>query len=491
MSHINRNEGQKFYVTTPIFYPNAKLHMGHAYSATISDIFARYSRLLGKDTYFLTGSDENTEKAVRAAAGAGQQVFPYLDGIIGGFKNLYKRLDISYDQFIRTTDKDNHWPGVEAFWKRMVDSGDIEKRSYEGLYCVGHESFITEKDLVDGKCPDHRETPQRIKEENYFFILSRYADKIRDIIASDAIRIVPTSRKNEILALLKDGLEDVSFSRPADKMTLGIPVPGDNTQKIYVWGDALTNYLTALGFGRKDHALYDRFWPADLHVIGKDILRFHAAIWPGMLLSAGLPLPKNILVHGLITSGGLKMSKTLGNVIDPVRLIDEYGADAVRYFVARHISPFEDGDMTMDSFKEAYNAGLANGIGNLVSRILKLTSDHRVSSDLPSKEDVFADETVQSYAQSFDEFDIQKACNHIWTRIASMDREIQETQPFKLVKSADAASAARGKAILSKLYRELWIVAVLLEPIIPATAATIQGLIRSNKMPSAPLFARK
>ena len=330
----------KFYITTPIFYPNANLHLGHAYTTTICDILARYHRLAGDKTYLLTGSDENTEKVVRSAKSVGKETKEYLDEITANFKGLFSKLEISYDQFIRTTDEVNHYPGAIELWNRIVKNGDLEKRSYKGLYCVGHEAFITEKDLMDGKCPDHNEAPEVLEEENWFFKLSKYTGVIKEKILSNEFKIVPESRRNEILAQLDRGLEDVSFSRPASKVSVGIPVPNDPSQKIYVWCDALSNYITALGFGRKEDGLYKEFWPADVQVIGKDILRFHAAIWPAMLLSAGLPLPKTLLVHGFITSGGKKMSKSLGNVIDPIELINEYGAEAVRYYLVLHISPF-------------------------------------------------------------------------------------------------------------------------------------------------------
>jgi len=471
-----------FYITTPIFYPNAKLHMGHAYTTTVCDILARYNRLKGKETWLLTGADENTEKVVRAASAVNQPVSEYLDGIVNGFKDLYAKLDISYDQFIRTTDKEAHWPGAEEFWKRMAASGDIEKRSYEGLYCVGHESFITEKDLVDGKCPDHNEVPQHIKEENYFFKLSKYTDKIKKSIQSGELEIVPETRKNEITALLDRGLEDISFSRPAEKMTLGIPVPGDATQKIYVWGDALTNYVTAIGFGT-DEKNFNKFWPASLHVIGKDILRFHAAIWPGMLMSAGLPLPKKLLVHGFITSGGMKMSKTLGNVVDPLQLIQEYGTDAVRYYLAHHISPFEDGDLTSESFKNAYNAHLANGLGNLTSRIMRLVQDHSVKVDVTHEAEI----SNSNIADAFDAFDIKSAIDSIWKAISNLDQRIQQEQPFKLVKE----DKQKGVEMIASMGWELFKIAKLLEPFLPSTAATIQELVREGRSPEKPLFLRK
>lgn len=470
-----------FYITTPIYYPNAKLHMGHAYTTIVCDILARAKRLQGYDVYFLTGADENTEKVVRAAKAAGENTNEYLDKIVVNFKDLFEKLEITNNQFIRTSDEKSHWPGVIEIWKRLVAAGDIEKRTYEGLYCVGHEAFVTEKDLVDGKCPEHNEKPQFLKEENYFFKLSKYTEKIKEKIKDGELEIIPESRKNEILALLERGLEDISFSRPANKMSVGVPVPGDSSQKVYVWGDALTNYISALGFGRDDD-LYKKFWPANVHVIGKDILRFHAAIWPGMLLSAKLPLPKTLLVHGFITSGGKKMSKSLGNTVDPISLINDYGAEAVRYYLARHISTFEDGDLTIESFKEIYNANLANGLGNLVSRIMKMAE-----SNLEEPVKIQEEKNPPEYFKYFDEFEINKACDFVWNEIGLVDKYIQENQPFKVIKT----DKEKGQKMISDLVIRLYSIANMLNPILPETSEKIKSLIKENKTPDKPLFARK
>jgi methionyl-tRNA synthetase len=471
---------KKFYLTTPIFYPNAKLHLGHAYTTTLSDILVRYHRLAGEKTYFLTGSDENTQKVVQSAKAAGVDTKVFLDGIVQNFKELFKKLDISYDQFIRTSDEQAHWPGAVALWKKLEATGDLEKRAYEGLYCVGHEAFITEKDLVGGKCPDHDTAPEHIKEENYFFKLSRYTQAIKQKIESDELKIVPQSRKNEILSLLREGLEDVSFSRPRTPGSVGIPVSGDDSQVMYVWCDALSNYITALGFGRDDE-LYKEFWPADVHVIGKDILRFHAAIWPGMLLSAGLPLPKSILVHGFITSAGKKMSKTLGNVIDPEELLAEYGTDAVRYYLARHITPFEDGDITKEHFKEVYNANLANGLGNLVARVMKLAEDNLDGGTRPE-----ATGFPGEYTEAFEKFEINKAADYIWQRIGALDERITREEPFKLIKINKEA----GKRLILEMTQELYLIGRMLNPFMPGTNAKIKQAVIDNKKPEN-LFARK
>lgn len=476
---------EKFYLTTPIFYPNAKLHMGHAYTTVLSDILVRYHRLRGEQTYFLTGSDENTQKMVDAAGKEGKDPLQFLDGIIENFKYLYTALDISYDQFIRTTDRNKHWPGAQALWKKLVDAGDIYRKEYEGLYCVGHEAFLTEKDLVDGKCPDHGTAPQFLKEENYFFKLSRYTEEIKKKIESDELQVVPQTRKNEILSFLSGGLEDVSFSRPrkADwPEGLGIPVPGDDSQVMYVWCDALANYITALGFGQELDEKYTEFWPANVHVIGKDILRFHAAIWPGMLLSAGVPLPKTLLVHGFITSGGKKMSKTLGNIIDPLELIAQYGGEAVRYYLARHISPFEDGSITPETFKELYNGNLANGLGNVVSRVMKMAEDYLDTPALINEET----DLPIDFRSAMEEFRINDAADMVWQGIAQLDERIALEKPFALIKTDEE----KAKKMIAELVREVYSIAHMLSPLMPRTSEVIKEAVKNNRKPEN-LFPRQ
>ncbi len=471
-----------FYLTTPIFYPNAKLHLGHAYTTTLSDIIVRYQRLTGKETYFLTGSDENTQKMVDAARKEGKEPIEFLNNIVSNFKNLFNELGISYDQFIRTTDQEIHWPGAQALWEKLVASGDIYKKEYEGLYCVGHEAFITEKDLVDGKCPDHGTVPEFIKEENYFFRLSKYSEVLKEKIELGELVIIPDTRRNEIVSFISSGLEDVSFSRPRKSdwpEGLGIPVPGDNTQVMYVWCDALSNYITALGYGR-DEELYKKFWPG-MHVIGKDILRFHAAIWPAMLLSAGLPLPKTLLVHGFITSAGKKMSKSLGNVIDPEELLQEYGVDALRYYLARHISPFEDGDITREHFKEMYNANLANGLGNLAARIMKLAEDHLPTGTRPEVADF-----PSNYTEALEQFDVKGAIDEVFRYIQRLDQQIADTQPFKVIKT----NPEEGRELILALTQELYTIARMLNPFMPETSKQIKDAVVENKKPGN-LFPRK
>lgn len=478
-----------FYITTPIFYPNADPHMGNAYVAVLADIAARYWRLRGVPTYFLTGTDENTSKVVKPAERAGLTPQEYTNNVVAVFKTFFGTLGISYDQFIRTSDAERHWKGAQEIWRRLVAAGDIYKGNYEGRYCIGCESFKTEKDLVDGKCPDHGTIPEHITEENYFFRLSKYTDAVRQLIDSGTLVVEPEVRKNEILSLLEEGLEDISFSRSKKTIPWGIPVPDDPEQTIYVWGDALTNYLTALGFGRNDDSMFRRFWPASYHVVGKDILRFHTALWPAMLLSAKIPLPERILVHGLILSGGRKMSKTLGNVLDPNHFIREYGADALRYYLSREISPFDDGEMTEVIFKEAYNSGLANGLGNTVSRVMKMATTYGVDySDvsLENTPSLLVQDRFEEYRHHMEHMRINDAATFVWTMLGFMDAYIEETQPFKTVKE----DLEQAHADVRVLVERLWEVAGLLEPFMPDTALIIQNAIKERALPPN-LFVRK
>jgi methionyl-tRNA synthetase len=477
-----------FYITSPIFYPNGNLHMGHAYVMTVCDILARYHRMLGDSTFFVTGADENTGKVIKVAEEQGKTLPVFLDDVEASFKKLFTDLEISNDYFIKTSSQEVHWPAALAFWKKLFDAGDIYKGHYEGLYCPNCEAFYTEKDLIDGKCPYHGTVPQHIKEENYFFKLSKYTEPIKEKIKSGELNVMPEARKNEIMALLERGLEDVSFSRPLNVVPHGIPVPQDPSQVIYVWGDALVSYLSPLGFGQADDALFKKFWPANVHVIGKDILRFHAALWPAMLLSAGLPLPQSLFVHGLIMSGGRKMSKSLGNVINPYDLINEYGAEAVRYYFAREIPPFEDGDLTPENFKAVYNAHLANGIGNLVSRIMKMATTYDVARPgMESDEAILGVPEIQTnYKDAFAAFQFNKAADFVWQKITAADKKIQETEPFKLYKTDPEAA----KKIVAELVAELWVISTLLKPFLPVTAEKIKQALENWTMPE-PLFLRK
>lgn len=473
----------KFYVTTPIFYPNARPHLGNVYPTVLADALARHHRIIGDETYFLAGTDENTQKFIDAARKIGKEPIVFLDEIVAEFQKTFKSFDISYDQFIRTTDQRVHWPGITQLWNKWLEQDDIYERSYEGLYCTGHEAFMTEKDLVNGLCPDHNSKPTLLKETNYFFRLSKYADKVAALIESDELLVLPQERKNEVLSFIRGGLDDISFSRPRNPdwpESVGVPVPNDSSHVMYVWADALANYITAVGYGRDD-VLYQKWWPADLHVIGKDLIRFHAVYWPAMLLSAGLPLPKAILATGLIQSGGKKMSKTLGNVIDPIALAEKYGPEAVRYYLLRHVSPFSDGDMTEAGFHETYTGNLANGIGNLVARVMKLAEDNLAAPITEPERTQGAEEVATEMAK----YSFNTALDLIFSLVSFADQRMAKEMPYKVVKT----DPEQGRTMIAGLVAELWNIGTLLAPFMPETSAKILEAVRTNKKPDN-LFKR-
>jgi methionyl-tRNA synthetase len=385
--------------------------------------------------------DEHGQKIEQKAKENNINVLDFVDQYAASFRSLDKELSVEYDFFVRTSDKEKHYIGAQALWNRLQEKGDLEKRTYKALYCVGCEEFKKDSDLNDqGECPAHLKRPEVVEEENYFFKLSKYTDEIKARIKSDALQIYPETRKNEILALLDRGLEDVSFSRPTSKVSWGIPVPGDDSQVMYVWCDALSNYITALGYGTD--SFDTEYWNDATHVIGKDILRFHAAIWPGMLLSAGLPLPKRIVVHGHITSGGQKMSKSLGNVIDPQEVIsllrpacDDLAGEALRFILLHEIPAFEDGDITHESIKTMYTAHLANGIGNLTNRIMKMAVSNGVAYE-------GIDETID--LGDLKVYNTQGALRTLLHDMKALDESIATNEPFKVVK----VDAEKGKKMI-------------------------------------------
>jgi methionyl-tRNA synthetase len=466
---------------------NAGPHIGFALELVLADAIARYHRALGDDVFFLTGTDEHGEKISRVACSLGLSFQAFATGVSRKFRALRDKLNLSYDDFIRTSDKKRHWPGALALWKRIEENGDIYKKKYEGLYCVGCERFITKKELVDGRCSIHKAEPEVIEEDNYFFKLSNYRDELYRLIESGEYLIAPESRKNEVLSFLSTGLEDISFSRSKTHVSWGIPIPNTD-QTMYVWCDALSNYISALGFGRRGGAnrRFRKFWPADVHLIGKDILRFHAVIWPAMLLSAKLPLPKKLFVHGFITVNGIKMSKSLGNVVDPAELVKRYGSESVRYYLLREIPSNEDGDFSEMKFIERYSADLSNGLGNFASRVLNLGADFPFRKEkIGENIELQIKRAEAMVAKHMEEFRIHEAVSSIWELLKFGDGYVNETKPWK----------TKDRQAIFDLLMILESAARLLEPFLPEAAGKIKkcfrrrgNVLRVSKI--KPLFPR-
>jgi len=467
---MNKN----FYITTSIAYVNARPHIGYALELVQADILARYHREIGENVFFLTGTDDHGIKIERKAKELKIPINDFVRENIKAFKNLSKKLHISNDDFISTSDQKKHWPGATTLWRKLVEAGDIYKKKYEGFYCVGCEAFKKETDLVDGKCPDHGKAPEKIQEENYFFRLTKYTAKIKQLITDNKLAINPESKKNETLNIL-DNIEDVSFSRPKKKLSWGIPVPGDESQMMYVWCDALSNYISALGYGTKEDDKFRKFWPANIHVIGKDILKFHTIYWPAMLLSAGLKLPKEIFVHGHITADGQKMSKSLGNVIDPFEVIKKYGADALRYYLLREIPATGDGDFSAKKFDEVYNTELANELGNLVNRIIVM----RKNFQLP----IFNFQSITNFQFSnkmqrlIEKYKFNEAIKEIWEEIRKANQFIEENKPWELAKT----DKEKLKEVMNELNKQLLTINNQLEIFLPDTAKKIQQQLETQK----------
>jgi methionyl-tRNA synthetase len=448
-----------FYITTAIPYVNAPPHIGHALEFVEADVVARSRRLAGDEVYFLSGSDENAIKNVQAAEEARVPVERLVEKNSGLFRDLLKVLNVSNDQFIRTTEP-RHVRGAQALW-RATDPKDIYRKTYRGLYCVGCELFYRPEELNErGECREHPgKKLEVVEEENYFFRLSRYTDRLRELIAKDELRIVPQTRKNEMLSLIEGGLEDFSASRPvARSKGWGVPVPGDDTQTIYVWYDALANYITALGYPDANAALFEKFWKGNgrkLHVIGKGISRFHAIYWPAMLMSAGLPLPNEEFIHGYATVEGEKISKTLGNVVDPFAVVEKYGVDPVRYYLLREIPAYEDGDFSVKKFEERYHADLANGLGNFVARVTTL-GERLKGKEIDFEKDmdpVLAEAIAgakRTVASKLADYRFHEALAAVWGLISAGDSYVNEKKPwenpdekllFSLVATADNIAA--------------------------------------------------
>ena len=467
---------KKFYITTTIPYANAPPHIGFALEIVQADVLARWHKQKGEEVFFLTGTDEHGVKNYQTAKKEGLSTKDFVDKNSEKFRKLTEVLNISNSYFIRTTDKKVHWPGVLEIWEKLLEKGDIYKQKYSGNYCLGCERFITEKELVDGKCPNHPTIQvQYLSEENYFFKLSKYSDKIKELIKTDKLKIFPEKWKNDFLSLIKDGLTDVSFSREKAHLPWGIPVPEDKNQIMYVWPDALTNYLTGVGYPDKK---YKKFWPADIHLVGKDMLRFHTGIWPGMLLSAGLPLPKKVIVHGFLTVGGVKMSKSIGNVVDPIKLAEKYPADSIRFTLIRDTPFGDDGDFSEETLISRHNNELANKLGNLVSRVAGLIemngidkTENKLLKKLKEKE---IDKKIKNY-----EFD--KALNEIFAFIDLCNEYVQEKKPWE----------TKDKKVLYELKEAILKVADLLWPFIPSSSEKIKKQFSAKNIVKSEVLFKK
>lgn len=470
------HEKKPFYITTPIYYPSAKLHIGHAYCTTIADAIARFHRLKGDDVFFLTGSDEHGLKIQQKAEEAGVTPIEYTDKIVAGFQNLWKRLSISNDDFIRTTQK-RHERVVQEIFRRIYAKGDIYKGEYKGLYCTPCESYWTEHQLDEnGCCPDCHRPVQEVAEEAYFFKMSKYQDRVLQYIEEHPDFIQPVSRRNEMINFIKQGLDDLCISRTS--FNWGIPVPIDPKHVIYVWFDALTNYLTPIGY-LDNPEMFQKYWPADLHLVGKEIVRFHTIIWPCILMALDLPLPKKVYGHGWLIVDGDKMSKSKGNVVDPIGLIDEFGADAIRYFLLREINLGQDGNFSRDALIGRINSDLANDLGNLLHRTLSMTlkfQDGVVAapageSDVDRALKAEARETVAFFEKNMEDMQLSLTIKKVWAFISRANKYIDETAPWALAK--DPAKEQELANVLYNLTEALRVISVLISPFMPTTAVRI------------------
>jgi methionyl-tRNA synthetase len=479
---------KKFYITGAIPYVNSSAHVGHALEFVETDVIARYHKLLGEDVATLSGGDENALKNVQAAENAGVLIQEFVDKNTESFRQLAIKLNAEFTFWQKGSDQKHHFPSSQKLWKLCDKAGDIYKKKYEGLYCVGCEQFYIPQELnKDGECLEHPGKPlQKVSEENYFFRLSKYQDFLVDLIEKDKLKIYPAHRKNEVLSFLKDGLNDISISRSNERAkNWGVPVPGDPTQREYVWLDALQIYETGVGFGW-DEKLYKKWWPADLHVIGKGIIRFHAVYWPAFLHSAGLETPKALFVHDYFTVNGQKMSKTLGNVIDPIKIIDEYGVDALRYYLLAKFSPFSDGDFSEEKLKDIYNSDLANGIGNLVSRVCALANGKvpEINSD-PDSHPLRIDESIHNWKKVWKDIDtfvpqfqFDKALSSIWKFIREADKYINTNEPWKLAITDKEKFNWVIYGVLDSIHQIAW----QIYPFLPETSTKIARALNIEKL---------
>lgn len=463
---------------------NSHVHIGNCLEYVVADALARAARLRGEQTYLLTGTDEHGQKIVTTAKEKGVAVSEFVQKNVDFFQSALKILNVSYDDFIRTSDQKRHWPVVQAFWRRLQAKGDLYEKEYEGLYCIGCEAFYREADLTDGKCPIHQTKPELTKERNWFFKLSRYQTELEDFLKT---RVEPRWRANEMLKFLEQGLEDISFSRPKEKLNWGIPVPDDDSQVIYVWCDALVNYLSAVtmvevnkkkGATNGSTALTTDWWPASVHVVGKDIAKFHTLYWPAMLLSAGLALPEKVLIHGFITINGQKISKSLGNVIEPKQITETYGTDALRFYFLHEVPTVDDGDFSLNHLKEVYNGVLADGLGNLVQRLIVMSNKYEVKWSWPKESEAqLADQEVLKICSAKGHFEVHQALDKLVKQIEELNRQVQQLAPWELFKT----EPDRARNELTKLLDELARLAVTLEPFLPETSGKIITQLKTRQ----------
>lgn len=460
-----------YYVTTSIPYVNGEPHLGHAMEFVMADVLARAARQQGKPTIFSTGTDEHGGKIAEKAVELGLQPQEFADQMSQKFRDLQTALNLSADRFIRTTDK-GHEQRAQLIWNAIAK--DIYKNKYVGWYCTGDEEFFTETQVKanNGVCPDHNRPYEKIEEENYFFRLSAYSEQIKQAITAEEFEVIPRSRRNEILSVINDGLQDVSISRPVDKIEWGIPVPGDKTQVMYVWFEALLNYITVLGY--PEYQDYQDYWPANVQVIGKGILRFHAAIWPGILLALGAPLPKKLYVHGYVTVNDQKMSKSLGNSVSPLEVINAYSADVFRYYFLRHVPSYDDGDFSWDKLAAAYNGELANELGNSVQRTSAMILKYQkgVIGDIPAPEHDLA-----AYAEALERCQFDRALDEVWRQVRGLNQYIDEVKPWQIAKEGDEDHL---REVLAYQCSNLLEIADLLEPFMPDTATRIRAIFSAG-----------
>lgn len=481
-------EQKKLYIATAIPYVNGIPHIGNALDYLLADIWTRYQKQQGHDVRFQAGTDEHGNKIAAKAAELGLEPQAYTDQAHVAFKQLIEKVGASNTDFIRTTDP-HHIAAVQYLWQKLQPY--IYKGSYEGWYCVGHEAFFTDKEVqeMSGVCPDHQKPFEKVSEENYYLKTSAFTDAIRTAITDGTMEIVPDFRKKEFLELIKDGLQDVSISRPRKSLSWGIPVPGDPDHVMYVWLDALANYITVLGY--PDSTDWQQYWPADVQVIGKDILRFHAGIWPAMLLGAGFALPKRLLVHGFVVVGGAKMSKTVGNVVDPIEIIDNYGVDAFRYFFSRHIPTLEDGDFTWEKFESAYNNELGNDLGNLLQRVAAMITKYQAGV---IGEATQSEHDMSAYHTAMQNLEFNKALDEVWNMVRSLNQYIDTVKPWSVAKTAstDPEAAAHLGEILSHCAGALLQIGDLLQPFLPTTASIIHQTFETGvvKQPEGVMFPK-